>query len=282
MLTSGGAFNRVMASQDVELKVFKQFVALLPNFAGRPVASIAPGSNPPDVICTDGSGGKIGIELSEWLHQQQIAREKPRHDRESALRKAINSSTVDPPARIGSVYLFSRHRIRVAAADLPGFRDQLYSLVERLDKRWDTFKDHDHPHGVNTRDFDGFPLLAKYLTGMLLTSRRYRAPVHGTPWIDFFPRGGAYSPETGRAALEQALARKTGKYATLRQDAGLDELYLLLYYDQAHFYNTPFDSPGFGFPEIASRLARLAASDHGVFDRIFLCIPAQKLVAQIF
>ncbi len=122
---SEGTFLRSMASQKAELEIFQQFVALLPNFAGRAITSIAPGSNPPDIICADSAGCIIGVELSEWLNQQQIAHEKPRYVREAALREAINSGVVSPPKQIGRVQLFARDGVRLAPRDLPGFRDQL-------------------------------------------------------------------------------------------------------------------------------------------------------------
>ena len=96
------------------------------------------------------------------------------------------------------------------------------------------------------------------------------------------PHGGPYGTQSALDALEISLQRKTAKYATLKANAGLAELHLVLYYDQAWAFNTPFDAPGFGFPEIVSHLKQVAVADHGAFDRIFLFIPAKQQLEAIY
>lgn len=272
-----------MASAKMEQEIFSQFTTLHPDFAGRPVSSM-PGPNPPDFICVDTLGDRIGVELSEWLHEKQTARHKPLLQHEAALRGAIDSNSMEPPTKIGSVQLFANRTIRLNSADLSPFRDQLYSFIAAVDHRWTTLRDHDDPQGVGigAADFANVPLVAKYIASMICTSRRYQPTIVGNTWITFFPHGGAFRAETALTALEATLRRKTSKYATLRSDARLGELYLLLYYDQAWLYNTPFDSPSFGFPEVVAHLSTLAAYDPGAFDKIFLFGPAKKLLAQVY
>jgi len=94
--------------------------------------------------------------------------------------------------------------------------------------------------------------------------------------------GGGYSPDSAIEALERALKRKTVKYGTLKESANLAELYLLLYYDQGFHYNTPFDTPAFRFEEIVVHLKKVTVSEHGVFDRIFVFIPATKQAARVW
>jgi hypothetical protein len=66
------------------------------------------------------------------------------------------------------------------------------------------------------------------------------------------------------------LNKKTSKYHDLHRRQSLDELYLVIYYDQGWFYNTPFAAPGIGFRQIAEIAAQVAADNHGVFQKIFL------------
>lgn len=94
--------------------------------------------------------------------------------------------------------------------------------------------------------------------------------------------GAAYSPDDALQAAVAALQKKVAMYTTLKDDEHLDELYLLLYYDQGWAYNTPFHTPTFGFPDIANTMREIAAHNHGQFDKIFLFIPATSDVAQIY
>jgi hypothetical protein len=64
--------------------------------------------------------------------------------------------------------------------------------------------------------------------------------------------------------------KKTGKYSGLHGQQNLDELYLVAYYNNALFYNTPFLALGFGFREVADLVAPTVQSSHGVFQKVFL------------
>lgn len=65
--------------------------------------------------------------------------------------------------------------------------------------------------------------------------------------------------------------RSDGRYKDLKQQVGLDEVYLLVHYDfKAFAYNTPFDAPNFGFKEAAEFASNVLGGDGGCFDRIFL------------
>lgn len=268
-----------MASPAVEQKVFDAFVALRPNFAGRPV-QCARGANPPDFTCVDSGGAQIGVELSEWLHETQIARERPRYQLEREYRQAIDSRRVSPPANIGGIWLWARRRL--SRSDERRFCTELYALVSQLDSNWTQVRDHDNPHGAVIRDFSGYPIVAKYLSSLMCWSHLHRTAQLGHEWITFMPHGGAHGIQPAIQALEFSLQRKTAMYATLKSNAGLAELHLLLYYDQGWAFNTPFDAPGFGFREIASHLKQVASADHGAFDRIFLFIPAKQQLETIY
>jgi hypothetical protein len=125
----------IKASAAVEQKVFGNFVGILPNFAGRAVTS-APGPNPPDFMCVDSVGVRIGVELSEWLHEDQIARERPAYRREREFLSVIDSRNVPPPKNIGNLWIFGRERIRLNPSDASQFRSQLYALIAHLDVNW--------------------------------------------------------------------------------------------------------------------------------------------------
>jgi hypothetical protein len=270
-----------MASADVEKKVFDQFTKQLPDFAGRPV-QCAPGPNPPDFICTGRDGKRIGVELSEWLDETQISQERPQYQFEEEILRVIASRNEPPPQNIGNIWIFENEGVGLDRSEESEFRSQLYAFVRNLDRRWPTLEEPDDPQGVDIDDFTGYPMVQKYLSGMLCWSQARHRTYVGSEWIVFMNHGGGYSPDTAVEALDRTLSRKTAKYQTLHRDQNLAELYLLLYYDQGFHYNTPFEAPGHGFREIAQHLARIAERDHGVFQRIFLFIPATKDIAQVY
>lgn len=271
-----------MANPDVEAKVFHRFTTIMANFAGEPVAC-APGNNPPDILCTH-DARRIGIELSEWLDEAQIATEKPQYQREEEFLKIIDSKRETPPTHVGRIIFFEQEGLRLPQRDAPQFRQELYAFISDVDQRWQTFDGHDERPGVDfdQDDFTGYPTLARYTHSLECTGQQYDRSTSGDEWIMFMAHGGAYAPDDALQAAIATLKKKTAKYATLKADEHLDELYLLLYYDQGWAYNTPYHTPTFGFNDIANALRAVAANDHGQFDKIFLFIPETDDVAQIY
>lgn len=272
-----------MTKQQIEEKVFDQFIKLLPNFAGRPV-TWTPGANPPDILCTDKSEKRIGVELSEWVDEAQIANEKPQYQREEEFLKVIDSKKAPPPTNIGDITFFEQEGIRLQPNDAQQFRKELYDFIANLDQKLQTLDDHDDPQGVDieNNDFANYPALAKYTHSLGCVSQQHHPTQQGTEWIHFMSHGGAYSPDDALQAAIITLQKKTSMYATLKADEHLNELHLLLYYDQGWAYNTPFHAPNFGLPQIANALRNTAATDHGQFERIFLFIPTTKHSATIY
>lgn len=272
-----------MASSEIEKKVFDQFITINPMFAGRPV-KWSLGANPPDVLCIDSDAQRIGVEMSEWVDEGQIAREKPQYQREEAFLKVIDSKSVPPPKNIGGVTFFEQEGVRLSPSDAEQFRKELYAFIIELDDHWQTLDGYDERPGVDleNEDFVAHPTLAMYTHSLGCVSRQYEPSQRGDEWIGFMSHGGAYSPDTALDAAIIALRKKTNMYATLEADESLDELYLLLYYDQGWAHNTPFISPTFGFAQIAEGLRAVAAGDHGQFERIFVFIPATKEIADIY
>jgi hypothetical protein len=84
------------------------------------------------------------------------------------------------------------------------------------------------------------------------------------------------------------IKRKIEKYAKpnnrLRlQQQQLAEFYLLAYYDEAVLHNTPYETPGFGFKEIAAVVARELTRNPHPFDKVFLYSPVERIpVLQIW
>ncbi len=189
---------------------------------------------------------------------------------EESFLEAIRSEELPPPSNIGCVWLSVKSFKPLRRDGAEAFRKELLSLVRSVDSDWEKNEDRQSPQGYSHRDFSGYPYLDRYLGSLHFWSRSEFDTPLGIRWITFPNYGGAYTPQGSVDALREQLNKKTSKYLDLHQQQSLDELYLLIYYDQGWFYNTPFTAPGFGFREIAEIAAQAAADNHGRFDKIFL------------
>jgi hypothetical protein len=121
--------------QALEKGIFDVFVRLHPDFAGRPVTTSI-GNDPPDILCIDASGKRIGVELGEWLDEIQIAMGKKREGVEKSFTSVIASDQEIPPEHIGISWIGLKKEIPLKAGDAPTFRKEIYELVGESDRDW--------------------------------------------------------------------------------------------------------------------------------------------------
>jgi hypothetical protein len=270
------------AKQRAEAANFEAFKLAYPNFAGRPLVSIQWGGDPPDVLCLDATGNRIGVELVQWVNERQMAASKARFKLEDSYRLAIRSSSVQPPANIGLVFIYAKDNTILAPQNAAALRNELYDFVARIDADWLKNPEWDDPQGYPFTDFTGYPTLAKHIDGLDFYARGRRFnPQLGADWLTFRAHGGAYTPDWMRDALLQNIKRKIEKYAKPQnklnlQQQRLAEFYLLAYYDEAVLHNTPYDAPEFGFREIAAIVAQELAENPHPFEKVFLYSPIEK------
>ncbi len=256
-----------------EKLIFDAFYQTRPDFAGRPVRW-RPGEKPNYILCGDNDGKIIGVELAEWLNEKQMKEFKRREKVENSFLRVIQSEQIAAPANIGLVTLMreseSQSLTPLQTADAQGFRRELLALIRDLDPTCGLIQDTEYPQGYWHGDFSNYPTLRRYL-GHIHVLQRSKIPTSlGGRWIVFPNRGGAYDPQDAIDALLSVLDRKTSEHSGLHQEQAVDELHLLIYYDQGWFYNTPFTAPGMGFREIAQIAAQQTVKTHGVFSKIFL------------
>jgi len=267
-----------------EKLIFESFLRVFPDFAGEPIKewnvvsewyakhALATPAKPyderPDIIALTTSGKRIGVELKSWVNREQIAEAR----REERIRENILNAIGKPQPRnetkhIGHVWI-SAKQVRFDARHAADFRHKMFALIEQVDNDWSKKPDWDQDL-ERVHEFNGSPVLEKYLHSVEFHARP-RFPVN---WIHFPTRGGFYSPNDMLETLRNALlAHKTDeRYKDLRKHVGLDEVYLLAHYDfKAFAYNTPFDTPDFGFKEAADLASNWLRGDGGYFDRMFL------------
>lgn len=266
-----------------EKTIFEAFAKFYPEFAGTKV-KCEDGPDPPDYICVDEGGRRVGIELGEWLNEQQTQESKERERLEDSYCSVIRSEEEEPPRNIGWLYLNNKAGLRLSANDGAVFRAELYTCVKEVDDGWPKNPDRDDLQGYVHNDFGAYPILAKYLEGLYFRSRARIDPIKGIAWIGFRPRGGAYSPKDAVQALLGLIRKKTNKYADLRRDQNLAELYLIAYYDQALIHNTPYFGLNFGLDEVAEIASAEVAKNPGPFQRVFLfnALPQDMWLSQLW
>src|SRR5258708_10561855 len=92
------------AKQKAEAANFEAFRLAHPNFAGRPLVSSQWGGDPPDVLCLDAKGNRIGVELVQWVNERHIAASKKQYGLEDSYNLVIQSASVPAPANIGMIF----------------------------------------------------------------------------------------------------------------------------------------------------------------------------------
>jgi hypothetical protein len=266
-----------------EKNTFTAFLAAAPDFAGEAVQNwCQPKEDPPDVACTTVSGHQVGLELTEWLDQGQMADAKSTETMEDSIRKAIRPEPPNNTEHIHLAWLLTLPKARVKPADAVAFRTELLQLVDEVDSRWDAEQDWQSPQGCWWMDFSRYQTLGKYLSQVRFFPRSafrdWSSTKGGQHWLTFPMRGGAYSEDSMVAALQARLADKIQKYAV--RPGGLNEFDLLVHYDLAWAYNSPVETLTFKFADAARAGADFIGDDPGAFDRIFLFVPhneAQKV-----
>jgi len=283
-----------------EKLVFESFLKAYPDFAGERIKEwdvveewyakrgLTPPPEPfnkrPDIIALTGSGKRIGIELKNWLIQQQIGEARRRERIQDKILQAIEKPPNETQT-IGYVWLFPK-QAQFEARDAEGFRHQLLCQIAKADDEMARRPAFEELSTYDIENFCDFPLLGKYLHRI-----RFRPKARGRGtirWIRFPDASRHYSPREMLESLDGALLshRSDERYnKDLKKEVGLDEVYLLVHYDfKAFAYNTPFAAPGFGFKEAANFARESLNGDGGYFDRIFLFhfLSGQEKAERIF
>jgi hypothetical protein len=261
------------------------FLSAEPKFAGEEIAGWVPGPDPPDVLCTTVSRRKVGVELTKWVERDQLESGKIREKIEGGYLHVVTSEKEPRPDKIGWVWLYDKHR-RLKPKDEAQFRRELYDCIAEQTALADP--DWDNPQGAPVTEFEPrYPMLAKYLDSIWILPRHrleYLQP--GGRWILFENPGGAYTHDWMVQAALDRICSKIDDYEErdLHGQHSLDELHLLCHYDdEALLYNSPIRTAGFGYADLAAKVAEALAYDHGVFDKIFLFHPWEsKKVMQVY
>jgi len=205
------------------------------------------------------------------VNRDDIAKARKEERIPENIQIAIGEQGWNNTRHIGHVWL-SPKQVRFDQRDAPGFRSELFKLIEQADREWPQKPAWDRESDFKNDDRDelaAFPSLSKYLHQVAVFTR----PRFEVGWIGFPSRGGAYSPNDMLSTLSRGLDthKNDERYKDLKQRVGLDEVYLLVHYDfKAFAYNPPFAAPDFGFKQAANFAKESLNGNGGYFDKIFL------------
>lgn len=255
-----------------EGRIFGAFLKDCPLFAGIPVTKWAQlQKDPPDIECYLQDGRAIGVELTNWVNEQQVADAKRQESIEEPFRRALNE-VPNETQHFQLVWMNVKARLRQGCE--AALKDEITRLMAYLDKRWDTELDWQSPQGIDWNDFTGYPTLARYVVNLKIHMRqgpRMAGAPSAPGWLTFPYRGGFYSPEWAVDALCGNINKKIEKY--LVKPTGFGNFFLLVHYDfKAYTYNSPVDGIGFSYPEAVAEASRRLGGATRVFDGIFVYV----------
>jgi len=260
-----------MGNRSHERAIFESLVRTKPDFLGEAIAKWHQPDDEgafPDIEGVLSSGRRVGVELGEWLSKDQTAAAHTRERAERTFLAAIGAQPENSATNVGFVWISRRPGAKLRDSDLVAFRLELYRCIAEADADGSLW---DNPSAVMIREADiasRFGTLIRYIQGLTLFRRQAINPASGVDWIGFPAPGGFYTPDTMVECLLELSEKKRTHYGTSKH--GFDHLSLVLFYDQAFFFNTPVTTPWFTVSDAAARAQWAFANQPGPFDSAFV------------
>ncbi len=273
-----------MTKREREKAVFEAFLAIEPNFAGEPIPIWHQPDDEkefPDIIGRSISGRRVGVELGEWLNQDQMQVAKAKERLEDSMLEAIRPQGSNGCDHIYSICLHPKPKSRVKPSDAGSFRQQLFDCIGECDQRWPDEPSWHSPQGAQivNDELEIYPSLSKYLNELKLWPREHCREIRqwpvGIDWINFPSHGGPFDSSTMFEPLTTLISEKVNHYGTA--GTGFDHLSLLVYYDQALFYNSPPETSTCTMDDAAAKIKCFLDGDLGPFHNVFLFIHGQSV-----
>jgi hypothetical protein len=241
-----------------EWALFQAFLETCPRFAGAEIGEWSLAEfDPPDVICLTASGRRIGVEICQWAHPEEMKAGKVREKIEQRLLAAVGTpQPINTSKNFWLAVFFPRPRAHIAPSEYPAYRKSLFQLIEHVDQTWPT-KRHGSDHRF--RELHRFPPLDKYL--QLITFAPGDAMTPGADWIVPVNHVDSFDSRTMVDPLLVQLRKKAHRCRALKTPC--DEVHLVVAYDQALGYCSPIATPQRRISEIAKEASvAFAAISH--------------------
>jgi hypothetical protein len=191
--------------KEMEEIIFKTFISVEPNFAGGELKCEQCPKDPPDFICIE-KKRRIGVELGEWLHENQTARSRAFYDIERKIKGEL-PDTIKDFLRSHDISIRPVQGIFPSKSYRSRFILELFDYLNKFvlsepmteeEDKWDDFNQH--------------PILQKYITKICVSETT-------SPSDILFIKGGPCSPEDPLNALFDQLNAKINhrKYKNLKK-----------------------------------------------------------------
>jgi hypothetical protein len=266
-----------MASKrEREENIFAAFLRVSPDFLGEKVVDWEQPEDEkefPDVICKTESGRRVGVEIGEWLNQEEFSARIVITRLQRSFLDAIGEQGENQTNNIGVIVLSPAGKKPIKPADIIDFRSQLFSYIKEVDRRWPNEEFWQGRGGYRAPDSEliEYPLLKKYLTEIHFHPSKWeKLRQEGQNWIMVSSLAGWVSEETTHQTLLGLLKGKATHYG--RSGTGFDSLSLVIYYDRAVLNLSPAETRYYKFEDHIQDARNHITSDMHPFNSIFLFI----------
>ncbi|CAE6783673.1 MULTISPECIES: hypothetical protein [Nitrospira] len=220
-------------------------------------------------------------QLGGWLDEDQMRVARKKERLETELRRVI-SRIPNTTVNFRLCLILPRddaERFQKSEAD--ALKSELQHLIQKTDSDWTAQPLLQSPQGQLCRDFTKYPRLERYLHSFLLMPRGAQDRPHQR-WIEMEGWGGAYNPLTAVEALRKIVAKKAGRYGGLQ---GVDAR-LLLHYDEAILYNSPYQDSDTTLEDMAQLAGHWLSLDFpnlsATFREVYLLHTPERCAYQVF
>jgi hypothetical protein len=183
-----------------EKSIFEAFKAACPDFAGREL-KCETGADPPDILGTDATGKRVGIELGEWLNEKQMEASVARERQKDSFMNRLKSEEREPPTHVGLVWMGRKANAVLRAEHAEAFANEIFACVADTDRRWPENADWHSPQGHQITEFAVYPSVARCIDSLTFILRFRMPTIKGIAWLTFPGEGGAYTPQDAVNAL---------------------------------------------------------------------------------
>ena len=249
--------------------LFEAFLAVAPKFCGEGLTHWYQHEDErefPGIIGETVTGRRIGVEIAEWLNEEETQAAKRKERLEQLVIEAIGDQGKNPTRHIRFVWLHPNGR--VSPPDVAGFRKQLFACIGECDRRWPNEPHWRIGHKLAGDELAQYPVLSKYLNAIRLW------PADGEQWSDnwiTFPLlVRAFDQDTMFKPLTEIVGDKISRYGS--HGTGFDDLTLLVIYNRAAIYNSPPETLSHTFEDAVEQLQQLIEGNRGPFSRVLLYI----------
>jgi len=250
-----------MVKKGKEKIIFEAFIKIEPNFAGEQVFCEQCSKDPPDIICGNNKDRRIGVELVEWLHEDQTTRSRAFEDLEKKIKQLTFPDKVKDYLKSHDVSIYPVADKFPSKSERPRFISELIDILNQFiltsQEEWE------EENWLN--DFKQNSILEEFIKAISIYRTRLSLGIE-------FVKGGAYSPEDALHALLKRIDKKINykKYRNLKKELKLNELYLIVHYSMALIYNSPFIGIEQDINSIVESARKKLLENLGPFDKIFL------------